>query len=239
MAKCQLRKIILQELIGKHSSRRKIQMIKVNVASSTKCLDGFINFDNSVFLHISKIFPFASYFFPKKYRPILEEYKLANSRFNLKTWNCKKRLPFKDSTVDYVLCSHYLEHLYKEDGLFFLKNLNLVMKPGAALHLIIPDLQTWVDRYNAELSDETLAPTASDAINFGTILTHDKCPTFTYTLLEALGWFGLQHHYMYNKASIRKVLDETGFLITEMPTECPTYGYYRNDGSIHIYCIKK
>lgn len=214
-------------------------MIKVNVASSTKCLDGFINFDNSVFLHLVKIAPYSINFFPKKYQEILIEYKKANSKFDLRIWNCKKRLPFKDSTIDHVLCSHYLEHLYKDDGLFFLKNLNSTMKLGASLHLIIPDLRTWVQKYIADSSDVEKSHIASDNINFGTILTHQKCPTFTYNFLEALGWFGLQHRYMYDEASASKMLIDAGFIIKEMPFDCPTYDFYRNDGSIHLYCIKK
>jgi predicted SAM-dependent methyltransferase len=213
-------------------------MIKVNVASSTKCLDGFINFDNSVFLHIVKILPFATIFFPKKYQELLHEYKIANLKYDLRIWNCKKRLPFKDSTVDHVLCSHYLEHLYKEDGVKFLKNLNIVIKPGGSLHLIVPDLKTWVDRYIADSSNTEKSKNASDNINFGTILTHQKCPTFLYNFLEALGWFGLQHRYMYDKASALRILNESKFAVTEMPIDCPTYNFYRNDGSIHLYCIK-
>lgn len=112
------------------------------------------------------------------------------------------------------------------------------MKPGAQLHIIVPDLQTWIEQYLKESSDASSAAKASDSLNFGTILTHQKPPSFTYTLLEALGWFGLQHHYMFDKASITQTLLDAGFSIQEMPENCPTYDYYRDDGSIHVYCIK-
>lgn len=213
-------------------------MIKINIASSTNCLPDFINFDNSIFLHIVKICPFAIRIFPEKYQKILADFREANSKYDLRIWNCKKILPFKDSSIDHALCSHYLEHLHKADGLQFLKNLYLKIKPGGSLHLILPDLRAIVNKYLAESNNLETAQNASDSINFETILTHEKSPTFIYNLLEALGWFGLQHRYMFDKSSALKILIDAGFIIKEMPLDCPSYDFYRNDRSIHIYCIK-
>lgn len=66
-------------------------MIKVNVASSTMCLEGFINFDNSVFLHLIKKAPFITRLLPEKYQKLLSEYVFANKNFDLRLWNCKKK----------------------------------------------------------------------------------------------------------------------------------------------------
>jgi len=213
-------------------------MINVNIASSTNCLQNFINYDNNIFLHIIKICPFAIKFFPKKYQKILVDFKEANSKYDLRIWNCKKILPLRDSSIDHALCSHYLEHLYKADGLQFLKNLYLKIKPGGSLHLILPDLRTIINKYLLESENSETSQRASDRINFDTILTHEQSPTFIYNVLEALGWFGLQHRYMYDSNSAIKMLIDAGFIIKDMPLDCPSYDFYRNDRSIHIYCIK-
>ena len=48
----------------------------------------------------------------------------------------KAPYPFKDNSIDFIYCSHCLEHL-KEPELFF-NECQRIMKKGARLHIIVP-----------------------------------------------------------------------------------------------------
>jgi predicted SAM-dependent methyltransferase len=55
-------------------------------------------------------------------------------------------LPFDDSTVDEVLCDNLLEHIPPgEDVVFLMNEIWRVMKPGAILHIKVPEAGKPVD----------------------------------------------------------------------------------------------
>src|SRR2546423_1722268 len=46
-----------------------------------------------------------------------------------------------DNVVDDIYAGHFLEHLSKEDGAFFLRECYRVLKPGGRLGVLVPDMQ--------------------------------------------------------------------------------------------------
>jgi len=215
-------------------------MINVNIASSTKCLEGFINFDNSLFLHVIKRAPFLTKFFPSKHAEIIDEYKDVCSKYDIRIFDCRKKLPFPDGFVNHALCSHYLEHLYKFDSDIFLENLYRSLCVGGTAHIIVPDLRLLIDRYMAESSqtDGANPRLAAEHLNFGTLLTYGKAPSFTFSILESTGGFGLMHHFMFDRESLISAVERVGFTVIDMPSSCPSFDYRQGDDSIHLYCVK-
>ena len=49
-------------------------------------------------------------------------------------------IPASDNSLDVVYHSHMLEHLTNTEGIQFLKECNRVLKPGATMRLLVPDL---------------------------------------------------------------------------------------------------
>jgi ubiquinone/menaquinone biosynthesis C-methylase UbiE len=47
--------------------------------------------------------------------------------------------PFEDNSVDFVFCSHFVEHLTGEERIPFFNELYRIMKPGAQAEVITPD----------------------------------------------------------------------------------------------------
>jgi|APSaa5957512535_1039671.scaffolds.fasta_scaffold160784_1 hypothetical protein len=99
--------------------RNKDGKIWLNVASSTCLLDEFINIDNHIFLQILKRVPFVKYFpikfFIKKYRPLISAYIDGIRSKNILQYDCRKPLNFPNDSVDHILCSHFLEHVYPDE----------------------------------------------------------------------------------------------------------------------------
>ena len=84
-----------------------MKKIKLNLGCEDKIINGFINVDINDLPGIDKVYN-------------LEKYPL----------------PWKDSSVDFILCSHLLEHL--ENPLKFMLELHRICKSGAVIDLRVP-----------------------------------------------------------------------------------------------------
>jgi len=49
--------------------------------------------------------------------------------------------PFPDNYFDVVYSSHVLEHFTRDQGLFLIREAHRVLKPGAILRIVVPDLE--------------------------------------------------------------------------------------------------
>jgi predicted SAM-dependent methyltransferase len=61
--------------------------------------------------------------------------------------NLTERFPWRDGTVHTVYSSHTLEHLSRQEGLFFLRESQRVLKPGGIIRIVVPDLVAFVNSY--------------------------------------------------------------------------------------------
>lgn len=58
----------------------------------------------------------------------------------------RKRLPYKDSSIDFIFHEHLLEHLSETDGLKFMKETYRILKPSGILRISCPSIDgiVWV-----------------------------------------------------------------------------------------------
>jgi predicted SAM-dependent methyltransferase len=61
-----------------------------------------------------------------------------------------KKLPFPDSTFDYVFSEHMIEHISWGEGIFMLKECRRVLKTGGVLRVATPDLSVLLEMYCKE-----------------------------------------------------------------------------------------
>lgn len=76
----------------------------------------------------------------------------------------RKPLPFPDGRFQFVYHSHVLEHLDREDARRLLTECNRVLKPGAILRVVVPDLEAKARLYLEKLAaaDQSPTPVARD-----------------------------------------------------------------------------
>ena len=67
----------------------------------------------------------------------IDAYVQGDNIVNAQMWD----LPYKDNTVDEIYCSHALEHVPKRAVGACLHEFWRVMKPGALLTILVPDLE--------------------------------------------------------------------------------------------------
>jgi len=109
-----------------------------------------------------------------------------------------RNLNFPDDSFNYIVCSHFLEHLTREEALRFLKNCRRILKPDGIIRIAVPDAKLLMEKYlKGELG-------YFDEIN-------PECEKVQTQLgkLNALLWGG--HKSAYDEDSLSKLLIEAGF----------------------------
>jgi predicted SAM-dependent methyltransferase len=209
--------------------------IWVNVASSIYVLENFVNIDNHIFLAFVNFYPNIRWIVPRKYWDYFEKYCEARSRTLLVKRDCRKPLFFPDNSVDHILCSHFLEHVFPFEMEKIVRDYYRALKPGGTVHLIVPDLHKHVERYLKKRAEGI--PGAADEFVKETLLSRESRGSFKYRIMEFIGAFGLQHRWMYDQNSLSQKLIDNGFQILEK-NETPSQDYRLNDGSVHIVARK-
>jgi hypothetical protein len=184
-------------------------IMKVNVGSGPRILDDWVNYDSSIHLILSK------YHLLKK---ILYAFKLIPKQVFETSWpykqikriDLRKGLPLVDDTVDFLYCSHFLEHLSRGDGFTFLKECHRVIKQAGWIRLVCPDLRIIVGKY-LEADINYVLFEDSDKANLSHAFIQSLCLSDNRPLLEKLFFPGSLHRCMYDFDSIAYLLDKSGF----------------------------
>lgn len=207
----------------------------LNVASSTYVLPNFVNLDNHVFLKYRAMLPIFKRLLSPKHAKLANEYSNAISRATLVQHDCRKKLKFDDNTVDHILCSHFLEHVYLDEAKTILADFYRVLKPEGTIHIIVPDLQRFVSEYLEMKANGN--EYAGDEFMNKCLLSRATKGSLRYRLMEIYGGFGLQHRWMYDKASLSMHITNSGFRI-DNTLEVPSDAFRKNDDSVHIRAKK-
>ena len=204
--------------------------IWLNVASSHYVLDGFVNLDSHVMM-LALDYPLLARLVSGRNSSMLAAYREARAKATLLRHDCRKPLPLPDGSVDHILCSHFLEHVYPDEAVAILKDFSRALKPGATLHVIVPDLEVLARRY-IEQRARGESKAADDFVQSSLLSTPSR-GSLTYRALELSGGFGLQHRWMYDGASMRERVAGLGFDI--VPTNStPSHHFRHGDDSVHI-----
>jgi SAM-dependent methyltransferase len=125
--------------------------------------------------------------------------------------NVLQGLPFPAGSVTRVFVSHMLEHMFfPRDVKFFLSELRRVMAPGAALRVVVPDVEQCLEAYVANDRSffasrrETWSWWPDNATRLEDFLAYAGAGAEPAYLFEA-------HKYGYDFETLAKVLGEAGF----------------------------
>lgn len=130
---------------------------------------------------------------------------LADSHVDL-----RGTLPYGDASVDLIFNEHFLEHITRDESLFFLKECRRVLIPGGVFRVSTPDLRWLVAQYIGgkidEWSDVQWIPETSCAL-----------------LNEGMRSWG--HQFLYDLPELMAILTQAGFSdVRQVPhrqSECP------------------
>jgi len=168
----------------------------INLGCGLSIAPGWINIDNSPNARLAR-YPWI--------RRTLWKLGILSDRLysvgwsdSIHTYDLKKTLPYKDSSVDYVYTSHFLEHLELKDSQRLMSEVFRILKPGGIVRVVIPDLALGARQYVAAIEAN---PDDANAAN------------------DFLNWLQLNrpelrdpHLWMYDAPSLTAILRECGFI---------------------------
>ena len=207
--------------------------IYLNVAAGCYPVKGFVNLDNHIFM-LALDYPLLNLLVPRKNRDLLKTYQAATSKASYIRHDCRKALPYPENSIAHILCSHFLEHVYPDEAENILKDYWRVLRPGATIHIIVPDLEALIMEYvEAKMNNIN----AADRFIVQTLLSTTTRGSLKYRVLEMFGGFGLKHRWMYDSASMAALIGNIGFKILDT-NDTPSKDYRKGDASIHIVAQK-
>jgi predicted SAM-dependent methyltransferase len=174
------------------SSRKPTsQELRVNIGCGTAAAEGWVNFDNSPTILVSRL-------------------KLGKRLFGVPQWPANvhrhdvlKGLPFEGDRVSYIYSSHTFEHFTFRQALSVAKECFRVLRQGGVLRIAVPDLKGLIRDYENDPD-----PLASHRFVERLLLQH--------SWRDALHP-GAHHSQMFDSRSLQQLFRLAGFAC---PREC-------------------
>lgn len=176
---------------------------RVNIGCGRTPTPGWLNFDNSASVRFAKLTPVwrvlaALNALTPDQRSFVEFARTGRVRYA----DAARGIPLPDASVEALYASHMLEHLDRPEAARFLAEARRVLTRGGVLRLGVPDIARHIDRY---LEDRN-----ADRFVEATLLAADK-PRSIAERLRTLVAGARHHHWMYDGASLCKLLAAHGF----------------------------
>jgi predicted SAM-dependent methyltransferase len=182
--------------------------IRVNIGCGQSPTPGWSNYDNSPAIRIgqSRLATGAL-----KFIGLLNAGNLSYidycRRNDIAYANAVKRMPYADGTVSVIYSSHMLEHLDRSEARRFMQECHRALAPGGMLRIAVPDLLPLARAY--------VAGGTADAFLASCVLELDK-PRGLAAKLHYFFFAGREHHWMYDGASLSRLMSEAGFAGVEI-----------------------
>lgn len=127
---------------------------KLHLGCFDRPVDGWVNTDITPHLFVAKV-PFLAAVMHKLGRMNDIRYRQHKQGIfkKLRYLNATKPLPFSSESFDCVYSSHMLEHLPRNIVPRLLNEIYRVLKPGGVVRTVVPDLDYFINHYDALDSD--------------------------------------------------------------------------------------
>lgn len=140
-------------------------------------------------------------------------------------WDLRRGIPFDDDTFDVAYHSHVLEHIDRDGAPTFITECRRVLKVGGVMRVVVPDLEALARRYVHALDaiDVPGMRTVRDETVDGMIEqmivrtpTYRRAQPRVVRMIESVligntDRAGILHRWMYDRESLRALLQEYGF----------------------------
>ena len=113
-----------------------MSIIKVNLGCGPSGINGWVNFDWGALPLLNKT----------GLTPLLVSLGILGKNYlinwpKFKLWDIRRKLPMTSSSVDYVYCSHVLEHFERCEGLAITREIKRILKVGGVARIVLPDVE--------------------------------------------------------------------------------------------------
>ena len=75
----------------------------------------------------------------------IDMFRMKNISF---TYDCRKKIPLRNNSVEVIRCEHVLEHMDKQyEAIIFLKECFRVLKTGGIIRVVVSDIEKFIKAY--------------------------------------------------------------------------------------------
>jgi glycosyltransferase involved in cell wall biosynthesis/predicted SAM-dependent methyltransferase len=145
--------------------------------------------------------------------------------FRFQQFDATKGIPWPENTADFIVASHFLEHITRAEANSFLKECLRVLKPKGVLRIAVPDLDTLTYSY-ADDEDDSFSGKFKD--NEGVKNAEDDAEAFWNMLTNG-------HKTAYNDQAVIGKLDKAGFAHSKLFNEGESYAREIIDDTVDMY----
>lgn len=177
--------------------------ILVNIGCGQSPTPGWQNFDNSpaIWIGQSRLATAAL-----RGLGLLDRGNLSYIEFcrrnDIRYADAVKRIPYGDGAVSVIYSSHMIEHLDRAEARCFIRECHRALQKGGILRIAVPDLLPLARAY--------VEGGTADVFLSACVLELDKPRGFKRRLHHAI-FGGREHHWMYDGASLGRLMSEAGF----------------------------
>jgi predicted SAM-dependent methyltransferase len=188
------------QLIGrlKRNQRKSVSpqfsQVKVNLGCGLAVTTGWVNIDGSLNALVStlprplhrlayRLTGANRYYSEDEYCRLLRDHYFIHH-------DLSQSIPLFDGVADYIYSSHFLEHLFRQDGKQLLEESFRALKPGGTIRIVVPDLAYALSLYSAGEKQKMLLD------NF---------------FVEDDDSYYARHKYMYDFSMLEDALKNAGF----------------------------
>jgi predicted SAM-dependent methyltransferase len=182
-----------------------LQGLRLNVGCGATPTPGWLNFDNSLTVRLARL---PGVLDGLCMAGLLSGDQLRFGRvarqYGVRWANAVQRIPLPDQSVEVVYASHMIEHLDREYEVpAFLGNLQRVLVADGIVRFAVPDLLRRARRYVEETRD------ADEFV--ASLSMADETPRGVFALARDLAVGVRNHRWMYDGASLVRLLERNGF----------------------------
>ena len=183
-------------------------LVKVNLGSGSRGIEGWINIDIGLKYYAYKFLPLLSFLSKINLISIDTVNWIKDTGRPPPNWkkrDIRKKLPFKDNSVDFVYMSEVIEHFYFWEAVNILKEIHRILKPSGVLRITTPDIKKICQAY---LSNEI------DSFEFNSFFY----PSYHYKkpkIIEKIGAkiYNTRYHlWLYDFATLKHILESLNFI---------------------------
>lgn len=178
--------------------------IKLNLGCGPNGLDGWLNYDWGILALLSKFRLLRRLFFLVKILP--KEYDLPWPA--IKLVDIRKKFPQADKSVQYVYCSHVLEHFEQWQTFNILKECRRVLTKNGWIRIVVPDIEKLIEIYQKDQKKRSFRP-AQRLCRLWWGYDKDSLPTGFWG--RTVRTFIRDHKWHYDKKEMEYLLKLAGF----------------------------
>jgi SAM-dependent methyltransferase len=198
----------------------------LNLGSSARTAPGWNNVDFSWLIRLSKRPNLSQILLRAGILSEFRYHRICSLDKHAILWDLRKGIPFEDKTFDAVYHCHVLEHIERESAPGFLSECYRVLKPGAVLRVVVPDLEILARNYLEAIGKVPQAE-SMEQLRLATEEIFDQMVQrvpktrkdsnalvrFAETILIGdTARAGILHRWMYDRFSLSHLLAQVGFV---------------------------